>query len=267
MALPFTPSHTVPAGGLPAWSGPDGTMPAIATLDPGLPVAVAERRGAWARVICSNGWQGWVDDRRLVPLGGPPPGPGLPAAAGTPPPSAPGGSAIWGQAVGQPPGSVPATAPRRGRRGPCCLGCLLILVIVVGVPIGAFAAFQMGFITPRMIMTAIGQGPGYVQVDNLRDDRITLSLADTSTASDAAAPSGATLNSFDIRSLTAPRAGRYRLTVTDPGGTAVADCTLTVHSGDKFMIVVLPDATIVHRNDDSVSQGSELFVTTSSLCR
>jgi hypothetical protein len=33
------------------------------------------------------------------------------------------------------------------------------------------------------------------------------------------------------------------------------------------MFVVLPDQTILRRNDDNVSQGSELFVTSSSLCR
>jgi SH3-like domain-containing protein len=34
-------------------------------LAAGLPVAVVERRGGWARVVASNGWSGWVDGSRL----------------------------------------------------------------------------------------------------------------------------------------------------------------------------------------------------------
>ena len=37
--------------------------PVVANLAPGLPIQVAEVRGAWARVICSNGWTGWIDGR------------------------------------------------------------------------------------------------------------------------------------------------------------------------------------------------------------
>jgi SH3-like domain-containing protein len=35
----------------------------VATLGGGLPIQVTEVRGAWARVLCSNGWTGWVDGR------------------------------------------------------------------------------------------------------------------------------------------------------------------------------------------------------------
>jgi hypothetical protein len=64
-AAPFAPTHAVPAMGTRAWVGPDGTGPAAALLDPGLEVRVVERRGDWAHVACSNGWQGWVDGRQL----------------------------------------------------------------------------------------------------------------------------------------------------------------------------------------------------------
>jgi hypothetical protein len=42
---------------------PDGLLP------PGLEVAVAEWRGAWARVVAPNGWSAWVDGRLLQALG------------------------------------------------------------------------------------------------------------------------------------------------------------------------------------------------------
>jgi hypothetical protein len=59
----WAPSHSVPPQGLRAWSAPDPAGPVVANLAPGLPIQVAEVRGAWARVICSNGWTGWIDGR------------------------------------------------------------------------------------------------------------------------------------------------------------------------------------------------------------
>jgi SH3-like domain-containing protein len=47
-----------------AWSEPDANSQSVAVAG-GLPVAVAERRGNWARVTASNGWFGWVDGSRL----------------------------------------------------------------------------------------------------------------------------------------------------------------------------------------------------------
>lgn len=70
-ATGFAPTHTVPAGGIPAWETPDPGAAAVANLDAGLPVQVLERRADWARVEASNGWSGWVDGRRLVPGGAP----------------------------------------------------------------------------------------------------------------------------------------------------------------------------------------------------
>jgi hypothetical protein len=62
--FPFT--HAVPARGMPAWATPDPTFPAVATLDPWLPVQVVEWWGEWAHIRCSNGWEAWVNGRLLV---------------------------------------------------------------------------------------------------------------------------------------------------------------------------------------------------------
>ncbi len=61
----WAPTHRVPPEGMQAWTAPDPAGPPI-DLGGGLPVAVAERLGDWARVVASNGWTGWVDARRLV---------------------------------------------------------------------------------------------------------------------------------------------------------------------------------------------------------
>lgn len=62
----WSPGHKVPPQGMQAWAAPDPSGAVVATLGGHLPVQVAEMRGAWARVICSNGWTGWVDGRLLV---------------------------------------------------------------------------------------------------------------------------------------------------------------------------------------------------------
>ena len=64
--LAWAPGHKVPPQGMQAWAAPDPAGAVIATLGGHLPVQVTEVRGAWAHVLCSNGWAGWVDDRLLV---------------------------------------------------------------------------------------------------------------------------------------------------------------------------------------------------------
>ncbi|MFN2569919.1 MAG: SH3 domain-containing protein [Candidatus Dormibacteria bacterium] len=63
----WTPSHRVPPAGMDAWAQPDPTQRAIARIDGGVPLQVTETAGAWAHILCSNGWTGWVDFRILVP--------------------------------------------------------------------------------------------------------------------------------------------------------------------------------------------------------
>ena len=112
----YSPTHAVPAGGLPAWAGPDGSAAPAANLDPGLDVMLIESRGDWAYVRCSNGWEAWVDGRRLIvaapaPTTAPPPQPSPPPQAAPPPspPTQPGPpSAAWGApGAALPPPGVP----------------------------------------------------------------------------------------------------------------------------------------------------------------
>jgi hypothetical protein len=59
----WVPTHSVPPQGLRSWAAPDPNGPVVANLAPGLPIQVTEVRGAWARIVCSNGWTGWIDGR------------------------------------------------------------------------------------------------------------------------------------------------------------------------------------------------------------
>ena len=64
----FRPTHVVPAPGMAAWTAPDPTVAPVAQLEARVELVVVEEAGAWARVVGSNGWTGWVDGRLLVPV-------------------------------------------------------------------------------------------------------------------------------------------------------------------------------------------------------
>jgi hypothetical protein len=108
----YRQTHVVPTEGLPAWAGPDGSAAPAATLDPGLDVMLLEQRADWAHVRCSNGWEAWVDARRLVasapaPAAAPTPAPPPPTATQTGPPSA-----AWGTpGAAAAPAGVPRPSP------------------------------------------------------------------------------------------------------------------------------------------------------------
>ena len=63
-AAGWSPTHEVkrPAQ---AWVQPDPNGAVVGTLERGLSVQVIARHGEWARVLCLNGWSGWIDGRDL----------------------------------------------------------------------------------------------------------------------------------------------------------------------------------------------------------
>ena len=65
----WMPTHAVPMTGMAAWQAPDPSRPPIAQLAPGVQLVIVEQTGAWARVVGSNGWSGWVDGRLLQRIG------------------------------------------------------------------------------------------------------------------------------------------------------------------------------------------------------
>jgi hypothetical protein len=68
----FVPNFTVQPAGTTTWAEPGTTGVA---LDANLPVQVLEWREGWARIVCSNGWEAWVDGRELVRIEAAPPPP------------------------------------------------------------------------------------------------------------------------------------------------------------------------------------------------
>lgn len=64
-AAAWTPTHRAPSLGMQTWERPDATLAPGPSLSAGLPVQMTEERGAWAHIVCSNGWSAWVDARLL----------------------------------------------------------------------------------------------------------------------------------------------------------------------------------------------------------
>lgn len=62
-------THVVPVGGLRSWNVPDGATEPIADLAAGVELQVTDRQADWAQVRAENGWEAWVDGRRLAPIG------------------------------------------------------------------------------------------------------------------------------------------------------------------------------------------------------
>jgi hypothetical protein len=51
---------------VPCWAQPDGRAQPTNRLDGGLEVAVLQRHGQWAEVLCQNGFRAWVDGNLLA---------------------------------------------------------------------------------------------------------------------------------------------------------------------------------------------------------
>ena len=108
----FLATHVAPPDGLQAWDQPDGARPVVANVQPGIRMQLVEQRGAWGRVLFSNGWQGWVDARRLVAVPPrPQPAPAPQFRPAEPPPRSRPAEPEWDPAAG-------AAGPAAGAAGP-----------------------------------------------------------------------------------------------------------------------------------------------------
>jgi len=85
-------------------------------------VKVVERAGAWARVVCSNGWTGWVDGRLLVAAEPEPAQPEAPAAASTQAAAAEAAEAPTPMPAAVPVAPAAPTRQQRARPGRARLG-------------------------------------------------------------------------------------------------------------------------------------------------
>jgi hypothetical protein len=115
--MAWNPTHSVPQGGLVTIVDNQPSTP----LEGGQQVELAERSGAWARVVVADGSECWVDGSSLVAL--------APTSAGSPPGPPPGASP-----PGHPTLATASGQPPHRRRWPIItiLVAVIILLLAVG---------------------------------------------------------------------------------------------------------------------------------------
>jgi uncharacterized protein YgiM (DUF1202 family) len=106
-------THTVPDGGLPARAKPDASLDQLLRIQAGTGVRVVETSGAWSYIDIDSGWEAWVDNRRLAPIGGAPAAT-APAAAPAPTPE----PEVWAATHSIPEGGLSAWVEPRADRQP-----------------------------------------------------------------------------------------------------------------------------------------------------
>lgn len=224
--------------------------------------------------------QTWVPADPFTPRSNAPP-PSLPEppaprmTPATPPPPAspsamPARQPSSSPAIPALPSQVPPSKPRRSGCGGCILpGCIIIVVLVLVIGAGGFLALRSGALTQDNLLNLVGLGPGFVQVDNFRDDAIQVSIKSADTTKDAVSLADATkLNAFDVRSYRVDNPGKYRVEFrTARGNTDLGACVLTMRAGDQYQFVALPERVAVNRANNPSSIGSDYVLSTSSLCR
>jgi len=170
---------------------------------------------------------------------------------------------------GQPPAPVAAKPKGRGCGRWLIAGCLVLLLAGCAAGVGGYLAYQGGLLTPEMVLGLVGLGPANLEVDNFREDLVSVSITQLDAPSESLPLEVALeLNPFDVRTYRVQNPGQYRIGfATATGAADLGSCTLDVRSGDHFQFVTLPDMIVVNPVDDPVSVGTDLIVSTSSLCR
>ncbi len=110
-------THTVPDGGLPAREKPDPGLEPLLRIQSGTGVRVLGAEGAWARIDIESGWAAWVDQRRLIPLGGTVAAAAAPSAADPAPAPAP-EPEVWKATHAIPEGGLSAWSEPKADRQP-----------------------------------------------------------------------------------------------------------------------------------------------------
>ncbi len=120
-----------------------------------------------------------------------------------------------------------------------------------------------------MVLSLVGLGPASFEINNLRDETITVSFTQLDPAKDSSPNrSSVTLKAFDVLSLQIATAGRYRVDFTpSAGGASLGTCTMSIKGSARYQFVALPARILINTPDSPPSRGSDLTVSTSSLCR
>ncbi len=178
------------------------------------------------------------------------------------------------QRIVQPGRPVQSVQYRPNKRGRGCwlwlaCGCLAVILGIVLLGVGGFIAYQSGAISLETVLDIVGLGPADIEFDNFRDETIYISILQLDVASDESpAEAWLEIEAFGIRSYHVVNPGRYLVNFgLSSGGSDLGTCTLTVKSGDQYQFIALPERIAVNRVNDPPTIGTDLVVSTSTLCR
>jgi hypothetical protein len=170
--------------------------------------------------------------------------------------------------VSAPPIAAPPKSQSRSTTGCLIGGCVaLVLVCLLSVG-GGFLAYQSGAFTLNNLLNLAGLGPGSIEVDNFRDDKVDVKITQLEPPKDSSPiQSSFRLSAFDVRSSSVTQPGKYRVEFsTTDKNTKLGVCNLNVQSGDQYQFVMLPERIAVNRVNKPSSVGKDFVVETSSLC-
>jgi len=123
-------------------------------------------------------------------------------------------------------------------------------------------------LTLNNLLNVVGLGPGSIEVDNFRDDKIEVNITQLEPPADSSSIKlSLRLGAFDVRSDTISQPGKYRVDFSTDKGAKLGTCTLNVRSGDHYQFVALPERIAINRVNNPSSVGADFVVETSSLCR
>jgi len=170
---------------------------------------------------------------------------------------------------GQPPAPAAVKPKGRGCGRWLLAGCLGLILAGCAAGVGGYLAYRAGMLTPESLLGLVGLGPADIEVDNFRDDHVFVSIAQLDAPADSAPlETSLDLNAFDVRTYRVGQPGEFQIDFgTSNGAADLGSCTLSVRSGDHFQFVTLPERIVINRVDDPVSVGTDLIVSSSSLCR
>jgi len=194
-----------------------------------------------------------------------------PAPSFSTPPPVPAVAAPPPTPVRTPPAATYAAPAKSGGGCGRTLGCscLVLLVLIVACAGGAFFAIRSGALTTATFLNLAGLGPARIEVDNFRDDAISVNFLQTDAAKDSTPIQGSIqLKAFDVSTFHTPQAAKFRIDfATTAGRSSLGSCNLSVHSGDQFQFVALPDKIVINHVNSPPQSGTDLVVQSSSLCR
>jgi hypothetical protein len=148
------------------------------------------------------------------------------------------------------------------------IGCLTIIVLLVVVFGGGYVAYSTGALSQSQILYMIGQGYPRIEVENFTDAPINADFKPVYNGKPSIAGWSTFLNPFDIRYQTLTGPGRYDFIFSNLGRKQIfGTCHATLGGGERLQFVVLPGRVVVNNPDNPPSNGAELIVGTSSLCR